>query len=674
MAVSATALSQSVSVGHSHPRFKAKVPYLLGTLHKYRRCPEVAAAVLPLTTCLATDSNNIPWAQCPTMDYNIDASTSSDNSPPRYSTKRRSLRTFLVGWRRAAAYLIALIFSLAALLLSGLLVSLYGLPNSPKSISNDEGNSTTTLIFRGSCDASTKYNFWGHLAINLIASGVLASSNFFMQVLVAPTRSDVDRAHAKGVALEIGVQSWRNLFHVPLRNTIFWVLLAVSTIPLHLVFNSTILESRASTDFLMLMASEEYVRGAPWDAAGASGLQKGNRGPPRMNDIQKSLAENPSRWEKMDVQSCYARYNDTSRALFERRDVVMVLGLDPNDANNNNTGSFGWTFNNTAENSLWYFAEYYRTDLWVGYLNAGRWFAKDLEQGFGQDMKGNIKFDLSTSTVHNNASIYPPGLRTMKAEYCLSESWTAPCRVEVDNTLLFVVVLICSIKLGLCVIILITARGPTPLITPGDAIESFITKPDATTAGMCAFRPRDLDNAKKGYQWIPSARQWTTEKKSRRSLFAVPRSIWIWSYMLIGGSLTVGLIFLVIATQEQWITDSEFGHDAKNRQMEMAKINPSKTNIIVLANTPQLILSMCYFAYNGLFTRILCAFEWDKFSVMYKSLRVTHRKGAEQRSTYRLQLPYRWSIPLLLVSAILHWLYSNSFYLTIFESKFESNP
>lgn len=609
------------------------------------------------------------------MDFDINAPTASDNAPPRYSAKQRSWRAFLVGWRRSAAYLIVFIFFLTLLLLSALLVSLYGLPESPKSISDQKGTSTTTLIFRGNCDASTRYNFWGHLAVNLIASGVLASSNFFMQVLVAPTRSDVDRAHAKGVSLEIGVQSWRNLFYIPLRNRIFWVLLAVSTIPLHLVFNSTILESRASTDFLMLMVSEGYLQGAPWNATGASGLQRGGRIPPRINDIQRSLAEDPARWEKMDMQACYSRYNDTSRALFERRDVVMVLELDTNDANNNNTGTFGWAFNNTSENSLWYFREYSRTDLWVAYLHSGKLGTTERRYGFGQDERGDINFDVSTYTVHNSGSKYPPGLRTMKSEYCLSETWTAPCRVEVDNTLLFVVVLICAVKCALCIVVLITARGPTPLITPGDAIESFITKPDATTAGMCAFRPADLDHARKGYQWIPSARPWVTESKSRRrSMFAVPRSIWIWSYMLIGGSLTVGLIFLIVSTTQQWITDSEFGHDARNRQMETARINPTKTNLIVLANTPQLILSMCYFAYNGLFTRILCAFEWDKFSIMYRSLRVTHRKGPEQRSTYRLQLPYRWSIPLLLVSAILHWLYSNSLYLTIFESKFNYSP
>lgn len=38
-----------------------------------------------------------------------------------------------------------------------------------------------------------------------------------------------------------------------------------------------------------------------------------------------------------------------------------------------------------------------------------------------------------------------------------------------------------------------------------------------------------------------------------------------------------------------------------------------------------------------------------------------------QYSTYRLQLPYKYSIPLILMSIFLHWLLSNTLYLFISE-------
>ena len=45
-----------------------------------------------------------------------------------------------------------------------------------------------------------------------------------------------------------------------------------------------------------------------------------------------------------------------------------------------------------------------------------------------------------------------------------------------------------------------------------------------------------------------------------------------------------------------------------------------------------------------------------------KPLRVTDPIG-DQRSTYRLQLPYKYGIPLLILSGILHWLVSQSLFL-----------
>lgn len=59
---------------------------------------------------------------------------------------------------------------------------------------------------------------------------------------------------------------------------------------------------------------------------------------------------------------------------------------------------------------------------------------------------------------------------------------------------------------------------------------------------------------------------------------------------------------------------------------------------------------------------MLLAAEWADFAHDRKPLRVTSPHGA-QRSTYRLQLPYRYGIPLLVTSGTLHWLVSQSLFL-----------
>ena len=88
----------------------------------------------------------------------------------------------------------------------------------------------------------------------------------------------------------------------------------------------------------------------------------------------------------------------------------------------------------------------------------------------------------------------------------------------------------------------------------------------------------------------------------------------------------------------------------------------------VVANLPQVALSIAYLAYNGLFTRMLGEWEWSLLSVRYQGLRVSRPKG-RQRSSYRLQLPYRWSIPLMATSGLLHWLVSNCIFVSLYVSK-----
>lgn len=85
---------------------------------------------------------------------------------------------------------------------------------------------------------------------------------------------------------------------------------------------------------------------------------------------------------------------------------------------------------------------------------------------------------------------------------------------------------------------------------------------------------------------------------------------------------------------------------------------------VFLANLPQLIFSLLYYTYNGLFTAMLMADEWNSYSTKRKGLRiVSTRPVGEQRDTYFLQLPYRWSIPLIGFSTLLHWLISQSLFL-----------
>jgi hypothetical protein len=84
---------------------------------------------------------------------------------------------------------------------------------------------------------------------------------------------------------------------------------------------------------------------------------------------------------------------------------------------------------------------------------------------------------------------------------------------------------------------------------------------------------------------------------------------------------------------------------------------------VLVANSAQVILSAIYFSYNGLFTCMLLGQEWASYAHDRKGLRVTRAPDGAQRSSYFLQLPYRFSLPLMVLSVTLHYLVSQSIFL-----------
>jgi hypothetical protein len=87
---------------------------------------------------------------------------------------------------------------------------------------------------------------------------------------------------------------------------------------------------------------------------------------------------------------------------------------------------------------------------------------------------------------------------------------------------------------------------------------------------------------------------------------------------------------------------------------------------VLMANLPQLILSLVYFSLNALFTAMHLAHEYSGYQVQRKPLRVTTPRG-QQRKTYWLQLPFIYGLPIIAISAILHWLISQGIFLVQFD-------
>lgn len=94
---------------------------------------------------------------------------------------------------------------------------------------------TTAIIYEGSCSVPKHWEIGPHFVINILNTVVLAASNYCMQLLSAPTRKDVDRAHSRHTWLEIGIPGLRNISATSTRQLILWLLLMITSAPIHLM-------------------------------------------------------------------------------------------------------------------------------------------------------------------------------------------------------------------------------------------------------------------------------------------------------------------------------------------------------------------------------------------------------------------------------------------------------
>jgi hypothetical protein len=87
----------------------------------------------------------------------------------------------------------------------------------------------------GDCEDIKRWNSGLHVVINMFSTILLGGSNYCMQCLSAPTRKEVDRAHAQGRKLDIGILSYRNLTRISRKRAFLWLLIGFSSLPLHLL-------------------------------------------------------------------------------------------------------------------------------------------------------------------------------------------------------------------------------------------------------------------------------------------------------------------------------------------------------------------------------------------------------------------------------------------------------
>jgi hypothetical protein len=145
------------------------------------------------------------------------------SSPDTFSLPSHERRRRFSGWRGGVAIAIACSsFVLLVNIVCAIVLATSGSPS--------DGIATA---YTGDCRVATRWSTGLHLLVNILGSLLLGASNYCMQRLVAPTRVEIDKAHANGKWLDIGIPSVRNLSAISRKRLTLWILLAASSIPLH---------------------------------------------------------------------------------------------------------------------------------------------------------------------------------------------------------------------------------------------------------------------------------------------------------------------------------------------------------------------------------------------------------------------------------------------------------
>lgn len=521
------------------------------------------------------------------------------------------------------------------------------------------------VIYRGTCENAERQNLIWHLVLNVLSTGLLAASNYCMQLLSAPTRAQLDRAHAGGHWLDIGIPSIRNLRFVNWKRRGLWIALCFSSIPLHLVYNSTFYAAIATNDYNILYATEDFIEGAVYDK----------------NKFPDSAAQNISRfqagapsWKTLNNHDCIMNY--AHDFITEYRNVIAVVAnssaedgsllevaineLPPSGHLSKTYDPFAWICNDTETSSKTGVTD--RNS--VGFVPCASMSAQ-LEQLANTWWKSG-GYDISR---------------------CVAEDIEPDCHLHFSPHLMGPVLLMNIIK---CLVAFYVAfrMVDKPLVTLGDAIESFVKHPDPSTQGMCLLTAQQAERTfTSNANHVEPMPQRYSSKRERWYKVATKYQ-WVLLFSLLAVMVAGLLLGIVLGTRELAPPTLANAWSIGLGQVQtqnlvlgtnLPQLGASAVLITALvANAPQAMLSFLYMVYNTIFTLMYLGEDWDLYGAYtatthhrfraftkkqtHRYLRVSDPKG-KQKSTHMLNLPMRFAVPLICASGLLHWLMSSSLYL-----------
>ncbi|KAH7137920.1 hypothetical protein B0J11DRAFT_500177 [Dendryphion nanum] len=594
-----------------------------------------------------------------------------------------------------------------------------------KSIGRERGlTATYGQYFEGDCDKVKEYNMWLHLGINIVSTILLGASNYCAQILVAPTRREVDTAHAKGDWFDIGVHSFRNVCRIPWKRRVVWAFLVVSSILLHLMWNSAIFSASPVSLYSIGMVTNDFANDTkPWIFSETY---------PWFQNLN-AMRANISRLERLNGTECMERYVD---AIYGMKDLIVVAA--------NITMHDGFAKPpNVNDSSLvdlrvsLFKSEWPLANAWVcsAFWNPPHWLPdkvcnKDFMKTHAREWTYRQLIFRETNRGQEHPADYAHS-NYFKIDYCLSDGdesseLSKKCALRFSPIIL---TLVCVINLVKCICIgyvalmnfdteLVQAKvkhdgekrdnrsdrhsrssrlkmsllnswnklkQPADIpyqaisnVTLGDIICSFLIHENPHTIASYQTQQSLLDHIHPLHKRsiigttrdlvVPKEKLWFHTVKRRR---------WLWTY-----SLVFLFIIILVGLNVLWameyrriglpqdsasIVRQGLGTFQRYTYIPWAtgREDASQSQKFFLAtfsaNVLQLFANGLLLLITRIMTTMLVAQEWNAFIFRRTALRVSHPRGL-QRSSYFLSMPLDFGIPLVVGKALLQWLLSQSIF------------
>lgn len=288
-----------------------------------------------------------------------------------------------------------------------------------------------------------------------------------------------------------------------------------------------------------------------------------------VNQNISRTAKGASLWDRLAPQDCFAQYRFCTPRQKYRDVVVIIDSVQPGwlrsevfhfDLSSNLAQIWDSHVPPDEANSLWFSAQCttaFDNQRFLDQLRRGENSYQCTGPGCAGALgePGGITWRQTTELqgvnwtipVFSNSSYNIPSeygfnesFDSFNVAYCLAEpSPDNKCKVNVSNTLLAITAGCVFLKVIICTIVLLNLPH-TSLVTPGDAIESFISKPDRRTEGLGVFEVEDSHRLEYGKRQLwsgtdfikgPRPRRWIARR--RRLIRLLSKSAWIRTYTVI---------------------------------------------------------------------------------------------------------------------------------------------